>query len=52
MLQTPIDVISGRVTGFDAVQVVIAQLAWMAGALLVGRLMTQAGRRRLEVQGG
>ncbi|GLY32552.1 ABC-2 family transporter protein [Kineosporia sp. NBRC 101731] len=52
MLQTPIDVLSGRVTGFSAGQAVIVQLVWIAGVLLLGRLITSAGRRRLEVQGG
>jgi ABC-2 type transport system permease protein len=52
MLQTPIDVLSGRITGVEAVQGVSVQLAWIAGVLLVGQLMTHAGRRRLEVQGG
>ncbi len=52
VLQTPIDVVSGHVSGTQAVQAVIVQLAWIVGTLVVGRLLTQAGRRRLEVQGG
>ena len=52
MLQTPIDVLSGRVTGFSAAQAVLLQLAWIGGVLVLGRLITHAGRRRLEVQGG
>jgi len=52
MLQTPIDVLSGRVDGFAAVQAVLGQLVWIGAALALGRLLTAAGRRRLEVQGG
>ncbi|MBT0773996.1 ABC-2 family transporter protein [Kineosporia sp. J2-2] len=52
MLQTPIDVLSGRLSGIPAAQAVLVQLAWIAGTLAVGQLVTRAGRRRLEVQGG
>jgi len=52
MLQTPIDVLSGRVTGVAGAAAVGAQLGWIAVALVAGQLMTRAGRRRLEVQGG
>jgi ABC-2 type transport system permease protein len=52
MLQTSIDVLSGHLTGFSAVQAVTVQLTWIAGVLLVGQLITRAGRHRLEVQGG
>ncbi|WP_240644185.1 ABC transporter permease [Antribacter gilvus] len=52
MMMFPIDVLTARVTGFAALQVVGVQLAWLAGALAVGHLMTRAGQRKLEVQGG
>lgn len=52
MLQTPIDVLSGHVDGAAAARLVLVQAAWIAGVLLVGRILTAAGRRRLEVQGG
>lgn len=52
LLQVPIDVISGRVTGGAALGAVALQVAWVAGVFAVGHLMTRAGRRRLEVQGG
>jgi ABC-2 type transport system permease protein len=52
MLQTPIDVLSGRVDGAAGAAAVAVQLAWVAGALAAGHLLTRAGRRRLEVQGG
>ncbi|GAB6899232.1 ABC transporter permease [Kineosporia succinea] len=52
MLQTPIDVLSGRLTGAESAQAVLVQLAWITGVLVVGQVVTGAGRRRLEVQGG
>lgn len=52
MLMYPVDVLTGRVTGWDAVAVVSVQLAWLAGVLLLGHVLTRAGRRVLEVQGG
>lgn len=52
VMMYPIDVLTGRVTGWDAVGVVGVQLAWLAGVLLLGRVLTRAGRRTLEVQGG
>lgn len=52
VLQTPIDVLSGRADGGAALGLVAVQLAWVAGTGAVGQLMTRAGRRRLEVQGG
>lgn len=52
MMQFPIDVLSGQVTGAAAGQRLGVQLVWLAVVLAVGHLTTQAGRRRLEVQGG
>ncbi|MEW1959154.1 ABC-2 family transporter protein [Kineococcus sp. NPDC059986] len=52
MLQTPVDVVLGRVTGLDAVRLVVVQLAWLAGLLAVGRALLAVGARRLVVQGG
>lgn len=52
ILQSPIDVLSGRVTGFHAVTVVVIQAGWVVATCLVGRGLTAAGRRKLEVQGG
>jgi len=52
MLQSPIDVLSGRVLGADAVRVVLVQLAWVVVALVLGRAAMYAGRRTLVVQGG
>lgn len=52
VMMYPIDVMSGFVGASRAVQLVLAQLAWLAGVAAIGQLLTRAGRRRLEVQGG
>jgi ABC-2 type transport system permease protein len=52
MLMYPVDVLSGRVQGLEALGLVALQLLWLAVTALVGHLLTRAGRRRLEVQGG
>lgn len=52
MFMTPIDLLSGRIDGWAGVGAVGVQLAWLAGLAAVGLLLTRAGRRRLEVQGG
>lgn len=52
ILQTPINVISGRDTGMTAVLDLGAQAGWLAGACLLGRVLTSAGRRTLVLNGG
>jgi ABC-2 type transport system permease protein len=52
MLQAPIDVVMGRVTGGDALGVVAVQLAWAVGVLLAGSVVWHLAVRRLVVQGG
>lgn len=52
MLMYPVDVLSGRVTGIDSVVLVATQVFWLVVVGLVGHLLTRAGRRKLEVQGG
>lgn len=52
ILQSPIDILSGRVTGIDAVTVVATQVFWVLLIGAMGRVLLAAGRRRLEVQGG
>ncbi len=47
-----IDVLSGIGGAAHAAGLVLAQLAWMAGVVVIGQLLTRAGRRRLEIQGG
>lgn len=52
MMMYPIDILTGRTTGAASYGLVGVQLAWLAGTLLVGHLLTSAGLRKLEVQGG
>ncbi|WP_231951491.1 ABC transporter permease [Nocardia terpenica] len=52
LLQGPIDVLSGRVGGGAAAQILALQLLWVLAGLAAGRLLLRAGRCKLEVQGG
>ncbi|KAA8887680.1 ABC transporter permease [Nocardia colli] len=52
ILQSPIDVLSGRITGTAAVGVVAVQVFWVLVVGGIGRVLLAAGRRKLEVQGG
>jgi len=52
ILMAPIDVLTGRLVGGDAWQVVGTQVAWVAAVGALGWWLTSAGRRHLEVQGG
>jgi ABC-2 type transport system permease protein len=52
MLQAPIDLLGGRAGPADAARILAVQLAWAAGILLLGQVLTRRGRRVLEVQGG
>lgn len=52
MMMYPIDVLTGRVTGTASYGLVAAQVGWLALTLGIGHLLTVAGRRKLEVQGG
>ncbi|MGW0247670.1 ABC transporter permease [Nocardia goodfellowii] len=52
ILQTPIDILSGRVTGTESLTLVGIQLFWIVVIGGIGRVLLASGRRRLEVQGG
>lgn len=52
ILQSPIDILSGRVTGMESVMVLATQVFWVLAVGAIGRVLVAAGRRRLEVQGG
>ncbi|YAL83747.1 ATP-binding cassette domain-containing protein [Dermacoccaceae bacterium W4C1] len=52
MMMAPIDILSGRVAGLEALGTVGIQAAWLAGLSVIGALATRAGRQKLEVQGG
>jgi ABC-2 type transport system permease protein len=52
ILQTPVDVLSGRAQGADALGLLAVQVAWLAVTLAAGRLVLRRATRRLVVQGG
>jgi ABC-2 type transport system permease protein len=52
MLQTPIDVLSGRVLDAAAAALVVSQLAWLIGLVGLARLIQWRAGQRLVVQGG
>lgn len=52
MLMTPLDIFIGRFTGTQAVAMMGVQLIWLTVVAAVGAVLTHAGRRLLEVQGG
>ncbi len=52
VMMYPIDVLSGFGGAGRAAALVLAQLAWLAVVAAIGQVLTRAGRRRLEVQGG
>jgi ABC-2 type transport system permease protein len=52
ILQTPVDVLSGREHGLAAGRLLGVQAAWLAATLLTGRLVLARASRRLVVQGG
>jgi ABC-2 type transport system permease protein len=52
MLMYPVDIVSGRADISHSLVLIGAQVAWLAGIGAVGQVLTRAGRRHLEVQGG
>lgn len=52
MLMTPIDILVGRSDQQHSLVMMGVQLCWIVVITAVGVLMTRAGRRHLEVQGG
>jgi ABC-2 type transport system permease protein len=52
IMMYPIDVLSGFGGAGRAAALVLAQVAWLAVVAAIGQVLTRAGRRRLEVQGG
>lgn len=52
MLQTPIDVLSGRISPAAALPLIAHQVLWIALLALIAQAMLSRGTRRLEVQGG
>lgn len=52
MMQLPIDILSGHSSGSAAFGDLGQQGCWLAATWAIGHLLTRAGRRKLEVQGG
>ena len=52
IVQTPIDVVTGRAQGAAAAALIGVQLAWLLVLLTLGRLVFATGTRKLVVQGG
>jgi ABC-2 type transport system permease protein len=52
MFQSPIDVLSGRVVGGQALEVLGVQCLWVGVLVVLTRLVLRRGSRRLVVQGG
>lgn len=52
MFQAPIDVMSGRVVGPAAWQVIAGQAGWVIGLIVLTRVVLWRATRRLVVQGG
>lgn len=52
MMQFPVDVVSGMGGLAHAASLVAVQFGWLALVVVVGQVLTRAGRRKLEVQGG
>ncbi|CAO5166231.1 viologen exporter family transport system permease protein [Frankia sp. AiPs1] len=52
MMMYPVDVLSGRVDVAGACGLLAAQVAWLVGVAVLGQILTRAGRRHLEIQGG
>lgn len=52
IMMYPIDVISGMGGLAHAFLLVLVQIGWLALVVAAGQVLTRAGRRKLEVQGG
>jgi len=52
MLQSPADVLTGRVTGLAVLSLLAVQACWLVGTIAAGRLVLALGTRTLVVQGG
>ncbi|MGI8700667.1 MAG: ABC transporter permease [Nocardioidaceae bacterium] len=52
ILQIPVNVLSGRDAGVDAAAALLMQGGWLIAVCLVGRALTNAGRRQLVLNGG
>lgn len=52
MIQTPIDVVTGRAAGLDALTALGVQAVWLVATLTLGHWVFARGTRKLVAQGG
>lgn len=52
IFQTPVDILSGRTAGWEAVPLIGVQAGWLIAVIVLGRVVLAVGSRRLVVQGG
>ncbi|MFW6598075.1 ABC transporter permease [Propionibacteriaceae bacterium Y2011] len=52
MYQTPIDLLTGRVDGVDALRLLAVQVGWLLVLLVITRVAQHFGTRKLVIQGG
>lgn len=52
IVQTPIDIVTGRAGALDALTLIGVQIWWFVVVLIAGRLVFAVGTRKLVVQGG
>lgn len=52
MLQAPVDILSGRVLGAEAMATFGVQVGWLVATLVLGRMVLARATQRLVVQGG
>jgi ABC-2 type transport system permease protein len=52
LVQSPIDLVTGQASGWQAALLVAVQLAWALALLALGRVVLRRATRRLVVQGG
>lgn len=52
MIQAPVDILTGRATGWSAVETLAVQGFWVVVTLTAGRLLLRLATRRLVIQGG
>ncbi|MCK9924237.1 ABC-2 family transporter protein [Frankia sp. AgPm24] len=52
MMMYPVDVLGGHTDVAGMCGRLVAQAAWLFGVAMLGQILTRAGRRHLEVQGG
>lgn len=52
MVDTPVSIYLSRAQGVEAIGLIAQQLIWAIALMALGRLLAEAGRRKLTIQGG